>query len=185
MKSPIHALFATVILQLTVLTGTDVEGAAQPLFGFAIEGKPNQNDLKTLEENTGIRPKLTQFYLQWPSKPENGIFPSESLATIAAANAIPVLTWEPMFIDPAKAEHTISADSITSGKYDLYLKRFARESRRFAKPFLIRFAQEMNLARYHWGGTAQEFGPDSPARYQAMFRYVVSIFHAQRANNVR
>jgi mannan endo-1,4-beta-mannosidase len=133
MKAPIHALLAAVSLQLTMLAGTAAEGnTAQLLFGFAIEGKANRFDLKTLEKATGIRPRLTGFYLQWPPKPEGGVFPSESLAAIEAAGAIPVLTWEPMFIDPANAEHTIPADSITSGKFDAYLQRFARESRQFA-----------------------------------------------------
>jgi mannan endo-1,4-beta-mannosidase len=185
MKPPIHALLVAVSLQLTVLAGTAAESPSKLLFGFAVEGEPNRSDLKTLEKNTGIQPRLTGFYLQWPSKPEGGVFPRENLAAIETAGAIPVLTWEPMFIDPANAEHTISADSITSGKYDDYLQRFGRESRKFAKPFLIRFAHEMNLARYHWGGMPQEFGPESPARYQAMFHHVVSVFRAQKANNVR
>jgi hypothetical protein len=169
-----------------MLAGTAAESPAHlPLFGFAIEGKPDRSDLQALEKDTKIQPRLTEFYLQWPSKPEEGGFPSESLAAIEAAGDIPVLTWEPMSIDPAKAEHAIPAASITSGKYDDYLQRFARESRQFAKPFLVRFAHEMNLARYHWGGTPQEFGPESPARYQAMFRHVVSAFRAQKADNVR
>jgi mannan endo-1,4-beta-mannosidase len=185
MKPQYHALLAAVSLQLTMLAGAAAESSSQLLFGFAIEGKPNRSDLEALEKATGIQPRLTEFYLQWPAKPEGGIFPSATLAAIDAAGALPVLTWEPMFIDPTKAEHTIGADSIISGQYDAYLQRFARESRQFAKPFLIRFAHEMNLARYHWGGTPQEFGAESPVRYQAIFRHVISVFRAQKADNVR
>jgi hypothetical protein len=185
MRPSIHTLLVAASLQLAMLPGSAAESAAQLLFGFAIDGKPTRPGLKTLEKATGIQPRVTVFYLQWPEKPEDGAFPRESLAAIAAGDALPVLTWEPMFIDAAKAEHAIPADSITGGKYDAYLQRFARESRQFAKPFLIRFAHEMNLARYHWGGTPQEFGPESGARYQAMFRHVVSVFRAQKADNVR
>jgi mannan endo-1,4-beta-mannosidase len=185
MKPPTHALLAALSLQFTMLADTTAESSSQLLFGFAMEGKPNRSDLHSLEKATGIQPRLTEFYLQWPSKPESGVFPSAALAAIEAADALPVLTWEPMFIDPGKAEHTIRASSITSGKYDAYLQRFAWESRQFGKPFLIRLAHEMNLARYHWGGTPQEFGPESPSRYRAIFRYVVSVFRAQKADNVR
>jgi mannan endo-1,4-beta-mannosidase len=185
MKPPIHALLAALSLQLPMVAGTTIESTSQLLFGFAIEGKPNRTDLKSLEKATGVQARLTEFYLQWPSKPEDGVFPSAAIAAIEAAGALPVLTWEPMFIDSAKTEHTIPADSITFGDYDTYLQHFARESRRFAKPFLIRFAHEMNLARYHWGSQPQEFGPESPARYQAIFRHVVSVFRAQKADNVR
>jgi len=124
------------------------------------------------------------FYLQWPSQPENGAFPSEALRSIEASGALPIVTWEPMFLDSEGHECMITADSIIGGKYASYLLRFARESRRFGKPYLIRFAHEMNLARYHWGVSAQGFGPESAEKYRGMFRHVVEVFHAQGANNV-
>ncbi len=125
------------------------------------------------------------FYLQWPSGPENGVFPGRALRSIEASGALPIVTWEPMFLDSEGHECIIAADSIIGGKYDGYLQRFARESRRFGKPYLIRFAHEMNLARYHWGGGAQDFGPESAEKYRVMFRHVVEVFRAQQANNVR
>jgi len=124
------------------------------------------------------------FYLQWPSEPENGAFPGGALRSIEASGALPIVTWEPMFLDSEKHEHMISAESIIAGKYDSYLQSFARQSRQFGKPYLIRFAHEMNLSRYHWGGSAQEFGPESAAKYRAMFRHVVEVFRAQEADNV-
>ena len=113
------------------------------------------------------------------------MFPGATLRAIESIGALPVLTWEPMFVDPEKGQQTIPAELITTGKYDLYLEQFARESRQFGKLILIRFAHEMNLAQYHWGSAPAEFGPDSPARYRAMYRYVVAKFRAQRADNVR
>ena len=74
--------------------------------------------MEALHADTGIEPRLVEFYLQWPSEPNGGIFPRESLAVIKAAGAVAVLSWEPMFIDSAGAEHVIPADSVTSGKYD-------------------------------------------------------------------
>jgi hypothetical protein len=94
-------------LQLAVLSGSVAGPAAQVLFGFAIEGKATRSDLEALEKATGIKPLLTEIYLQWPSEPEHGVFPSESLRTIEANGSLPVVTWEPMFIDAAKAEHAI------------------------------------------------------------------------------
>jgi mannan endo-1,4-beta-mannosidase len=185
MQPTAHALLIALSLQLAILSHSAAESRAHPLFGFAIEGLPTQAALKTLKKATGIQAPLVMIYLQWPSKSEGGGFPGETLHAIEASGAVPVLTWEPMFVDPEKDEHAIPAESITAGKYDVYLQRFARESRKFEKPFLIRFAHEMNLARYHWGGTPQEFGPQSAARYRDMFRYVVAVFRAQKADNVR
>jgi len=170
---------------LTISPGSESEDSIPPEFGFAIEGLPARPALRTLASVTGVQPRLVLFYLQWPAKPEAGMFPGATLRAIESIGALPVLTWEPMFVDPEKGQQTIPAELITTGKYDLYLEQFARESRQFGKLILIRFAHEMNLAQYHWGSAPAEFGPDSPARYRAMYRYVVAKFRAQKADNVR
>ncbi|MBV8414015.1 MAG: endoglucanase [Verrucomicrobia bacterium] len=168
-----------------IAPGSAGEGPIPPEFGFAIEGLPTRSELRTLVSDTGVQPRLVLFYLQWPQKPEAGEFPGLALRAIESIGALPVLTWEPMFVDSEKGEQMIPAEHVTTGKYDLYLEQFARGCRQFGKLMLIRFAHEMNLARYHWGGAASEFGPDSPARYRAMYRYVVAKFRAQRVDNVR
>jgi len=170
---------------LTISPGSASEGPIPPEFGFAIEGLPTRSELSTLVSDTGVQPRLVLFYLQWPQQPEAGAFPGVTLHAIESIGALPVLTWEPMFIDPEKGEQMIPAERITSGKYDLYLEKIARECRQFGTLMLIRFAHEMNLAHYHWGAAPEVFGPDSPARYRAMYRYVVAKFRAQRADNVR
>jgi mannan endo-1,4-beta-mannosidase len=82
-------------------------------------------------------------------------------------------------------ETMIPADEITGGKYDAYITAFAREAAAWGKPLIIRFAHEMNLSRYHWGGTPAEYGPKSPARYQAIWRHVVAKFRGAGTKNVR
>jgi mannan endo-1,4-beta-mannosidase len=185
MRSLARVLFVTMTLSFAMLDGLAGETPSPPAFGFAIEGVPTKSDLNSLERTTGVRPRIIMFYLQWPSRPEIGIFPGEALRSIEASGALPVLTWEPKFVDSETHEQAIPAESITAGKYDSYLQRFARESRQFGKPYLIRFAHEMNLARYHWGGSLQEFGPGSAEKYRAMFRHVVAVFRAQKANSIR
>jgi mannan endo-1,4-beta-mannosidase len=172
-------------LPFSALSGLAGEAPSSPAFGFAIEGIPTPSELNSLERATGMRPSIIMFYLQWPSEPETGIFPGEALRSIEANGALPALTWEPKFLDSEKREQMNPAESIIAGRYDTYLQRFARESRQFRKPYLIRFAHEMNLARYHWGGGLQEFGPESAEKYRAMFRHVVAVFRAEKANNVR
>jgi mannan endo-1,4-beta-mannosidase len=177
-------LFAVMSFQAPTLLGAATGEQSQPAFGFAIDGMPDRPGLNALERTTGVRPRLIMFYLQWPSDPGKGIFPELALRAIQANGALPILSWEPMFFDSDKHERMIAAESIVAGKYDSYLRHFARESRVLGKPYLIRFAHEMNLARYHWGGSSEEFGPESGAKYRAMFRHVVDVFRAESANNV-
>jgi mannan endo-1,4-beta-mannosidase len=179
------AVFAAMSGTLAFFSAGAAESRISPLFGFAIDGLPTASKLMTLREDTEIRPRIVVFYLQWPSDPDGRVFPDEALRSIEKSEAVPVLTWEPMFFDSDKGESMVPAESITGGKFDAYLQWFARESRLFGKPFLIRFAHEMNLVRYHWGSSREDFGASSASKYRAMFRHIVSVFRAEKVDNVR
>jgi hypothetical protein len=107
----------------------------------------------------------------------------ESSDAISAIGAIPVITWEPMYIKDGK-EVAISHQELLAGHYDAYILRFASGAKAWKKPLMIRFAHEMNLKRYHWGTTEKEYGLKSPAIYQKMYRYVVDLFRRAGAGNV-
>jgi mannan endo-1,4-beta-mannosidase len=174
---------------LTIAATSPIQLTARPkplTWGFAVEGYPvTEAQLNTIETSTGLRPDMVVFFLQWPAPDAQspGQFPAESVAAIAAAGAIPVITWEPMYIKDGK-EVAISHQTLLSGKYDDYILRFAGGAKASKKTVMIRFAHEMNLKRYHWGTTEKEYGPESPAIYQKMHRYVVDLFRRAGADNV-
>lgn len=159
----------------------------RPAWGFALDGHPITGEaLAALGGETGLRPRLIVFFQQWPENPAAQDFPKGSLEAIAAIGAEPVITWEPMFYRAAdNAETMIPAAQVTDGAYDGYIMAYARAAAAWGKPMIIRFAHEMNLSRYHWGGTAAEYGPASPERFRAMWRHVVTRFRAAGATNVR
>jgi len=158
----------------------------RPRWGFALDGYPiTAGQISNVTRETGLTPELVVFFQQWPERPAAGGFPAESLDAIAAAGAEPVLTWEPMFYRQADgAETMIDSEAIVRGDYDPYIDAFARAAATWGRPIIIRFAHEMNISRYHWGSTAEAYGPASPARYQAMWRHVVDRFRAAGASNV-
>src|SRR5882672_228652 len=124
MRSFLRILFITMVLELAKSPGLAADGPSRPAFGFATEGIPSRSDVHSLERATAIRPRLIMFYLQWPSEPENGVFPAGALRSIEGSGALPVITWEPKFLDSEKHECMISAESIVAGKYDSYLQSF-------------------------------------------------------------
>lgn len=155
------------------------------VWGFSLEGYPiTQEKLKTLEKDTHIRPRLIQFYLQWPEDPLHKESINTSLKVIEDQGSVPCLTWEPMYIKNNK-EHTIPFKQILQGKYDTYLINMANELQARKRIIIIRFAQEMNLQRYHWGSEEEkEFGPQSTQLYKDTFKYIVNLFRKQQAHNV-
>lgn len=155
---------------------------ANTAFGLALEGQPRSASfLRELEKEVGLPVRLINFFLQWPKDPHSNNFPQEALRAIHEFGAVPVLTWEPMYYAPE--EQMIPAADILRGKYDRYISLFANRIKSLEGPVLVRFAHEMNLSRYHWGGSRDEYGPESPQRYIKMFRHVRTIFNKQDTHN--
>ncbi|RKT46592.1 glycoside hydrolase family 26 protein [Thiocapsa rosea] len=155
-------------------------------FGVGLDGdRLTEQRLMAVRDATGIAPSLVVIFQQWPGPdtPDAGRFPLTSVQAIGQADALACVTWEPMFLVQG-GERAIAADAILGGGYDDYLRLWARAARDYGQPVLVRFAHEMNLARYHWGSDAEGYGPESPARYRAMFRYVVERFREEGADNV-
>ncbi len=154
-------------------------------WGVALDGYPLTTDrLAAVRQEIGVPSDRIVFFMLWPERGNKpGAFPLETVNAIHAEGALPCLTWEPMFLKENR-EVAISAQAILAGEYDVFITAFAQAAAQWKKPLLIRFAHEMNLSRYHWGGTAAEYGPNSPELYKQMFRYVVSQFDKQQADNV-
>ena len=155
------------------------------VWGAALEGHPITPDILARQVNeSGLKPGIVLFFLSWPAPGAKGGFPLASLKNIHQARAAACLTWEPMYHDAKGTETAVLHEHILSGAYDPYLTDFARAARQWGRPFIIRFAHEMNLLRYHWGTGRQAYGPASPGVYKKMYRYVVDLFRREGANNV-
>lgn len=160
------------------------EGKA-PVWGVALDGNPiAAAQIAQAERESGRRAVLVLFYIQWPEHPAADGFPRESLETIRRAGAVPVLSWEPMFYRDGKVTE-IPAAAILGGEYDAYIDRFAIGAREWGGELILRFGHEANLDWYHWGTAAAAFGPESPAIYKALFRYVVKRFRQAGTTGVK
>lgn len=154
-------------------------------FGLALEGLPDSAAVIVFsEDEVGLPVSLVNVFLQWPAEPDAGEFPLKAARAVSEHGAILVLTWEPMFLTNGK-ETAILAEDIISGRWDGYIERFARAAAAWGGTCILRFGHEMNLARYHWGSPAAEYGPASPPRYRLMFRHVVTQVRKAGAVNIQ
>lgn len=178
-------LLGLVFLLLVGVLGASKQSPGHSCFwGAALHGYPiTAGKLAKVEQEMGFPPQIVLFYLQWPPPGGAGEFPQESLEAIWKHGAVPCLSWEPMY-SQNNGEVTVLFQQITEGRYDAYLSMFARKAAAWGKPFIIRFAHEMNLERYHWGTVKGRYGPGSPEIYQQMFRYVVNLFRKAGAHKV-
>lgn len=155
-------------------------------WGFAVDGFPvTQEALVNIQKETQQIPQILTCYLQWPKEPKNTDLIAgfaTSLNTVWEFGGVFCLTWEPFYFEgQSKA---IPYQEILEGKYDVYLQSISHVAKEFGKPFLIRFAHEMNLKQYHWGTDEAEYGPKSGEIYQKLFRYVVDFFRKESVANV-
>jgi hypothetical protein len=152
--------------------------------GVSVEGvRISEKQLIDLEQQTGFKSNFINFFLHWPKKENEGFFPNLSLESIWDYGAVPVITWEPIYLDQGKS-NIISYDMILSGKYDEYLSLVADQIKLFKKPIIIRFAHEMNLSSYHWGVEPDKYNEKYPFIYKSLYEYVFTFFKRRKIKNI-
>jgi cellulose synthase (UDP-forming) len=106
------------------------------------------------------------------------------LRLVQQRKSIPEITWEPW--DSTKALHTpqprYALRNIIDGKFDGYIRKWARALAVYGGPVRLRFAQEMNGGWYPWGARTNG---NTPAQFVSAWRHIHNIFTAAGARNVQ
>ena len=114
---------------------------------------------------TGVKPALVPYYSGWFEP-----FQTPFAAAAARDGAVPIVQMNPDGVRLA---------AIASGRYDGYLRGYARAVRAYHRPVVVSFGHEMNGDWYSWG-----YKRTSPATFIAAWRHIVSLFRAAGARNV-
>ena len=137
-----------------------------PYFGVFEPGESESyRSVASFGKAVGRQPNLVLYYQNIPEQ-----FPSHLAAEIHAHGATPLAQ-----IDPGHA----SMDAIAKGRYDEYLRSYARAVRAYGHKIVISFAAEMNGNWYAWG-----WHHTSPMTWISAWRHVVDVFRAQGADQV-
>ena len=114
---------------------------------------------------TGVKPALVPYYSGWYEP-----FQASFAAAVARDGAVPIVQMNPDGVRLA---------AIASGRYDGYLRGYARAVRAYHRPVVASFGHEMNGDWYSWG-----YKRTSPAVFVAAWRHIVGLFRAAGAQNV-
>lgn len=166
-------------------TGPAVVCPDRLLFGLSTPRALTLNtDLTGLEHAVGHRADLVGTYQDFTEP-----MYTTRLRTAIASGRTPIVTWEPFNARQGQKD-TYPLAKIASGAYDAYLRRSADQAKAVGKPFIVRFAHEMNGFWYPWG-QPRPLHPqsiadpaNSPAAYVRAYRHVVDVFRARGASNV-
>jgi hypothetical protein len=96
---------------------------------------------------------------------------------------IPMVDWAAWDADvrPQFDQPDFSLQAIIDGKHDKYIRRWAKEARRWGHPFFLRFNWEMNGDWFPW---SEEANGNSSGQYVAAWRHVHELFGEERVKNV-
>jgi cellulose synthase (UDP-forming) len=151
------------------------------VFNRAVAGPPKQ-PVSTLRYSPAKMRILHRFQAWWG--PDRFLSP-EWLEAVTRRGAVPMVSWEP-WLKPknsAAAPHQRPGivRQIAKGRYDLYVRRWARDARAFGKPMVIRLMHEMNGSWYPW---SVGINRNTAADFKAAWRRVHRIFRQAGASNV-
>jgi hypothetical protein len=133
-------------------------------------------EITEVAELVGERPAIELWYRSFTQE----LVLSEFQA-IAARGGIPYLTWEPWDWRRGTNQRTYQLQSITSGRFDAYLRRSAVTIGAYEGPVLLRFAHEMNGDWYPW---SEAVNGNRPGEYAEAWRYIHDLFAEQGVTNV-
>lgn len=129
---------------------------------------------------------IVSCYIPWGDKP--ACLPDDSLMqVIYAANAVPMITWEPWasLFEDTSGRHSAAKEQqvmarICKGEFDQYLSQFVQAMIHLQRPVFLRFAHEPDNPAYPWSNA----GGNTPADYIAAWKYVHDYFLQAGARNV-
>ena len=134
--------------------------------GLYPDGAPHSYvGVKTFTTATGVKPTVVVYYSGWMEP-----FQVSYATTAAKSGAVPLVQ-----IDPSR----VSVSAIANGRYDSYLRDYAKAIRQYHHPVILSFGHEMNGYWYSWGYTHTP-----PAVFVAAWRHIVTLFRTLRAQNV-
>jgi hypothetical protein len=107
-------------------------------------------------------------------------FPAKEMQTIRKHGAIPFFSWSSQSIPSRLHEPDFELSDVIGGRYDNFIRHWAKEARRWGHPFFLRFDWEMNGDWFPW---AEGVNGNRPGEYVAAWRHVHDIFTEVGATN--
>lgn len=147
-------------------------------FVRGVESEPAQT-IDRFTEMVGSKPSTVLLYQNWES---DSAFDPAMLDAVADRGATPIVTWAPRDPDRGRNQREYSLQKIARGRYDSYIRGWARGAAAWDETLYLRFAHEMNSTFYPWGVGVNG---NTAADYVAAWRHIHDIFIQEGADNVR
>jgi beta-mannanase len=139
------------------------------------------NTVDTFEREAGKPAAIVMWYADWQ---HNSAPLVSQLNAVKARGSTPEITWEPWDASKGlyRAQPRYRLESIIDGKFDTYIRAWARTLAAWKHPVLLRFAQESDGNWFPWSDYANG---NHPGQFVLAWRHVHGIFERAGATNVK
>jgi hypothetical protein len=107
-------------------------------------------------------------------------FPDEEMQAIRDRGAIPFFSWSSQAIPSTLEQPDFQLGDVISGRYDEFIRGWAKDAKSWGHPFFLRFNWEMNGDWFPW---AEEANGNHRGEYVTAWRHVHDIFTDVGATN--
>lgn len=109
---------------------------------------------------------------------------------IVRNGSTPLVQWEPWAglgagFGPNNCQATYSLQNILDGKFDTYIRTFARNAAEWNHTFLMVVGQEFNVNQAAWSGWCNGRAAGGPEKFKQTFIRLHTIFNEEGATNIK
>ena len=155
-------LLAVFIAAAVLIASTPVDAAPRKVtLGISMtEGTRDIGPMDEMKAETGRYPAIWTVWSAW-GNPDSKAFPSGMVKQIKARGSVPMVFWEPVQRQGLCTDHA-RFKKIKNGKFDGYVKSWARAAKKTKTKILVRFAHEINGRYFPWtvgtcGNTVKDY----------------------------
>jgi mannan endo-1,4-beta-mannosidase len=107
-------------------------------------------------------------------------FPTEPMQNLRSHGTIPFFSWSSSSVSEGTHDPRFQLGKVIQGKYDHYIRTFARAAAEWGHPFFLRFNWEMNGNWFAW---SEGVNGNRRGQFVAAWRHVHDIFTSVGATN--
>ena len=149
----------------------------------------DEGTLKKFEEHAGKQVSILHWGQPWwrcdgDHCGYNEFFKQRpQMDAVRKRDSIPMIDWASWdaYVWPQTDQKDFSLQSIVDGKHDKYIRRWAKEARRWGHPFFVRFNWEMNGDWFPW---SESRNGNNSGDFVAAWRHVHELFGQEDVDNV-
>jgi len=145
----------------------------------------DMQSVQILEDHTGKGLSLLEWGQAWVECANGRCalqpFPADLFDRVRQHGAIPVLSWGSDRELTGAQQPPFMLAQIISGRYDEFIRRWAKGAKSWGRPFFLRFDWEMNIEDNPWG---ELVNGNKAGEFVRMWRHVHDLFQQVGATNV-